>query len=1621
MESGNRELGVQLLPRDIHGRTFDIPQHGFSDLYFSMHSKFGDYTDNLNSIEINISPLGEQSISQHFHHLFFSLRTVVLQMLFDTEMFVSIYSASLGKRISEQYRVCMDQKGVPKDQAKLLKTYSIFTNLETRDIQQELYLMIEIVRFGPFEIREAGLVPSSLPIQGGGTVPRGKNKPQNMRRLQVFVRRPYAVGLFPLNDVFALDNYKEDEDVDHLVTMYQCLVTKEGEYHNIPQHIFSKNDSIVAPLGPRGSGGVFINIKPLHGTLEEIRSSNSYLFTPQTAVCDRLSFPEIILPEMKRNDLYIRLKTGSFPKYTKKTDKNLEIEVQVKRNDGSIIQDCILPGNGEPPLTNYFSTVFYHNGRPVWNDIIKLSLPANEYCNSHIEFLFRHKSNNDKDERPFSLAFLRLMREDGTLINDGDHDMMVYKVTSSLLTKDGDMPKFLGSEFKDLKPLVPLTRDEIRITKDHIANREIFLIETIACSTMLTKNVNILNILSWQKKSGMLPSVLTAVKDIPDEDMVLFLDELLHAIFRLLNEEQSLHHSYALAALIHLLSLLSMEKKYFHFKKYLDQYCDRQFYSTMAYRAMLAQSMALLQKVIFAGELLEYEQTMVRKFFKAVTYFLKFVIKSRLLHVQAMGVSTGDQFESELLGLLDLFVKLMKIDSKDNISLPVVQAMAIQNIPYCFPDLISTLPPVELSLRLGEIMSVGREDKLIRYRLIYILHTIRSSIMLNTEARCILFPKIVYQIVKYLRSPQLSIHSGASHSTSNLNYAVLCMLNLYSLIYGKEEYSNEIQLLCKELMPALSQILQNTQLLEDTKFGVHIISSFIGLLDCIQDEQFSLYMSMDNFPSAEELEEFISHMFNVISLLLENSIYPVDWMIVQLRKDFILLTKITSISDALDLEVLCISENNEINKKLWLSFFKLSAKFCLQEELQLEFLSEFSRQNILERYGDMRITMIELMVGKWRHIEKFHFVFIPSVFEIFLHLSLLPPKTLRTILIPLFYDIMKISFREEFSTFKIESEFIDKFDTYISGSSMGDTDYVLIFNTLLKDLFQKDEVLSSIGTALIKQLTDLLVRLMDFKTVERQFDAPDIKMKAMFNLLNYYKEMGRDEMYIRYIYRFCKMLVDRSYFIEAGYTLLLHADVLNWTSVRMKPVGDYPAQSESERKERLYLEIIDYFDKGKMWEYAIEQAKKLTQYYETQSFSFSSLASMYNRIASFYSKIIDEVRPSPEYFRVAFYGMGFPQFIQNSQFIYRGLDFENLQSFNERLSVEFPNAKIMKTLRYPDVEILESDDQYLQSCKVDPICEIFLPEEDVNERIKSFYKVNSVCRFRHSRPFHKGEKDKSNEFKTLWLERTIYVTNGKFPGLLKSFPVKSSEIRDVSPLEYALETVESSSMELKELISSIKSGNAQYINQLSMRLNGIIDAAVMGGLKNYEDAFFTEEYLLSHPDKTDDISLLKAHIREQIEICQEGIRLHGKLCEESLYPFHQRIESQFSILKKKYYTGKNRRDSNVTESVIFDQPNSPYEDLLVPQSRTRENSYSAKSTRVSTKTKAYGKQISITGKVLVKTSLPTKSVSSISEDDELEQGRPQKPLKPISSLKLSDAPDLQLFENFNRNNSSSNC
>ena len=47
------------------------------------------------------------------------------------------------------------------------------------------------------------------------------------------------------------------------------------------------------------------------------------------------------------------------------------------------------------------------------------------------------------------------------------------------------------------------------------------------------------------------------------------------------------------------------------------------------------------------------------------------------------------------------------------------------------------------------------------------------------------------------------------------------------------------------------------------------------------------------------------------------------------------------------------------------------------------------------------------------------------------------------------------------------------------------------------------------------------------------------------------------------------------------------------------------------------------------------------------------------------------------------------------------------------------------------------------------------------------------------------------------------------------------------------------------------------------------DAAVMGGTANYERAFFTEKYLLTHPEHEEKILQLKSLIADQIPELQK--------------------------------------------------------------------------------------------------------------------------------------------------------
>lgn len=82
-----------------------------------------------------------------------------------------------------------------------------------------------------------------------------------------------------------------------------------------------------------------------------------------------------------------------------------------------------------------------------------------------------------------------------------------------------------------------------------------------------------------------------------------------------------------------------------------------------------------------------------------------------------------------------------------------------------------------------------------------------------------------------------------------------------------------------------------------------------------------------------------------------------------------------------------------------------------------------------------------------------------------------------------------------------------------------------------------------------------------------------------------------------------------------------------------------------------------------------------------------------------------------------------------------------------------------------------------------------------------------------------------------------------------------------------------------------------------MKLSGILDPAVMGGVDNYEKAFLNPEYRETHADEHSDLSKLEDLIAEQIPLLGAGVQLHKIRAPAELAPFHHRLEQCFQSMK----------------------------------------------------------------------------------------------------------------------------
>jgi len=290
------------------------------------------------------------------------------------------------------------------------------------------------------------------------------------------------------------------------------------------------------------------------------------------------------------------------------------------------------------------------------------------------------------------------------------------------------------------------------------------------------------------------------------------------------------------------------------------------------------------------------------------------------------------------------------------------------------------------------------------------------------------------------------------------------------------------------------------------------------------------------------------------------------------------------------------------------------------------------------------------------------------------------------------------------------------------------------------------------------------------------------------------------------------------------------------------------------------------------------------------------------------AKLVDKIllvdRLKISHFRVGYYGASFSSAIRGEH-VYRGNALQQVNEFAEQLKKKFPQAEFLSYTSPPGEEIVNGEDkQYIQLFQVRPST---LEEWEAKPRDPEYFKKPEKIRFVHDnnhlnifsyrQPFKKTKTD--NEFRDLWTRLYLYQTEDIVPSIIRRTRITNVVVREVSPIENAVESMILKNRELEDMIHKYAVSNPPSdVNPFTQAIQGVVQAFVNGGTKQYENVFFPPEYLKEYPEHESFITLLKRLLIEQDEILERALRVYAKVCPKDFEPLRLSFESTFAQMQK---------------------------------------------------------------------------------------------------------------------------
>jgi len=1510
VDSGNRELKLDYIPRNEHGLTMSVKTSTVMELY-QVHQQAVTMVRKQSTQRMQkfVTTAEKEDDEKSAIQIFFSHDKFEHDIGEEQEIYYSLFDATPHQErfINEPFVVKLNKSGslphVHPSSANV--TTCLFTDVDCANVDN-LHLVATVIRLGAMEEGRVQKYEAS-----------GKEIPDPA----TWLRRPVACGSVSIG----LQSTQTNVQGQSRMQLYRC---QEDVFSQVHQRIITKDQRLdYLKTGKE----IVLQHNVLQGTAMQVKKENPMLFQRNTGEAPRRDFPDLMKPDDNRNDLYVTLSKGVFDKsHGKTTPRNIEVSVEVLLDNGEQLQDCIVRGCGLKPCSEYFSVIYYHSNTPEWNETIKLVIPQEQYGKAHLRFNFRHCSSKDapgkKKAEIFCFAFKALVEPGtGAGIKDGSQNLPLYKYDKNMYSIETGLGVL---KYRSMNAQLQL----------HSAHgKDSFSVETKSCSTSQLQNPRLIQFFKWKDSDNpdlVLDDTLPALGGngaaIPGIEIVKKLFERfskeipgifdnLFQILKQFNKNQK-RKDQVVAALMRINGFLS-EPRFKNFKPELNKYIESEFkdppvQGTPPVHELLVNYVKASVRPEIWDQANPGPQQKALETMKALEPVFKFIVQSRKLQTIGKAESgfEDSKFKNDITDMITALSRMM-VDVKSPEAIPV-QEMCLRHFAAVFDDLAKFFLPDDLSgLVTGFLHAVrtqGKTSRTEKATLHFIGCLVESSLFKAAAPRRHLLPEILQVLSAFLKEEM---------SNQNAHEALRIVANIVGNLEKEGDFQDtDIVDVSAHLLKPLLEIVCNGR-----ESNVLVLSCLITVLRMMSAQHWDKHLAK---LKREEQVDFMNTTFNAFLKLCpkqgdrHNRFFDPEWRVMIMLKNDTILQAVQSISVPLRKLFL---KPAEFEDAVWRFFFKLASNYMCQKSLQLERFSVAKREAIFEQHGDKRVDMAKLIRELWCGLDRkqrlqLHIPEKPkpeSVLGWFQEAALVPEAEARAEVIHIFFDMMECEASERGNFDATERDMTDKLDQCIQ-KGLGDLEYKVLFEKLVsrKCNGSSHKVMRSNGPKMIISVTSLLDSLLALRYVPDGKTFDDWRAGCMYNLLRYYKRNNRVDISIRAVHKLTDILVKSQQFTEAGFALKIHAEALKWKDTVLPAMTDsengevavprFPKQTESARKEELYTRIINHFASGDTWENAVPVAQDLATHYMEETFEYEKLSKLHSNMAELYRKIVQEKRREPQYFKVGYYGQKMPPEFKNKQYIYRGWKTEHISMFCNRISNQFPNAALIMHDKDPTEKMMnDTEDTYIMICKVEPVPDAeklrirFKGRADkIPPELRAFADYNEVSTFMYKRQFRKGAKT-ANEFETLWVINFTLVTEEAMPAVLGRGLVKDCRRTEISPIENAIIAMSDKNMDLMKLITEKQQNTGMSLNPLSLILSGVIDAAVMGGTDKYREAFFTPKYLEENPDNHHLVVDLQKLISKTVTICEGGLMVHKMHCPANLQEKQKLLESQLETMKAK--------------------------------------------------------------------------------------------------------------------------